>query len=181
MTLRKTFEQLALKVRELANAVRELEVHVSDQSAADAVLVERLEDDVQELLASLGEARVAIGQALGTGERTGSLEVAASELARCHECILGATRRLGALLSHESIHDLLELGKRRGGGWLPWAREVHDALERCRALLDDVHEGLLECWQDVAAWSAAGAVSIQTTNIGQQVAVPAEPAYQEVP
>jgi hypothetical protein len=180
MTLRKTFDQLAMKVRELSNAVRELEVHIADQSAAEAVLVEHLEDAVQDLLASLGEARVAVGQALAPGERTGRLEDAGSELARCHECVLQLTRKLGALLAYESIRDLLELGKRRGGGWLPWAREVHDALERCRAPLDDVHEVLLECWQDVAAWSAAGSVSVQATNIGQQVTVPSELAHEEV-
>jgi hypothetical protein len=180
MALRKTFDQLALTLLQLESAGRELEVHVADESAADAVLVERLEEAVQDLLASLGEARVAVGRALAPGERAASLELAVSELAKCHECVLDATRKLGALLTHESIRDLLELGRRRGGGWLPWAREVHDALERCRGPLDDVHQSMLECWQDVAEWSAAGSMSVQATNIGQQVSVPSGPAYEEV-
>jgi hypothetical protein len=181
MALRKTFDHLALTLRQLANAVRELEVHIADESAADAVLVERLEEAVQDLLASLGEARVAVGRALAPGERAAGLELGVSELARCHECVLDATRKLGALLTHESIRDLLELGRRRGGSWLPWAQEVRDALERCRGPLDDVHQRLLECWLDLAEWSAAGSVSVRATNIGQQVTVPSKPADEAGP
>jgi len=181
MALRKTFDELASTLGQLANAARELEIHVADESAADAVLVERLEEAVEDLLASLGGARVAVGRALGPGERPVSVELAVTGLARCHEYVLEVNRRLEALLTHESIRDLLELGRRRGGGWLPWAREVHGALERCRGPLDDVHHGLLECWQDVAEWSAASSVSVQATNIGQQVTVPFESTYQEVP
>jgi len=181
MALRKTFDQLVIGLGEMANAVRELEVHVADESAADAVLVERLEEAVQDLLADVREARVAAGRALGPGERTPGFDVTVRELASGHDHVLDATRKLGAMLAHESIRDLLELGTRRGGGWLPWAREVHDALERCRAPLDHVHRYLLECWQDVAERAAAGSVSVQATNIGQQVTVPSEPAYEGVP
>jgi hypothetical protein len=180
MALRKTFDELVASLGELASTVRELEVQVADQSAADAVLVERLEEAVQDLLSYLRGARVAAGRAVGPGEPAG-LEVAAKELAACHDHVLEATRKLGALLAHESIRDLLELGRRRGGDWLPWANEVRDALERCRAPLDLVHQNLLECWQDVAERAAAGSVSVQATNIGQQVTVPSELAYEEVP
>jgi len=181
MVLRKTFDQLVAALGEVAHAVRELEIHIADQSAADAVLVERLEEAVRDLLASLGAARVAVGRAVEPGDRTPGLEVAATDLAACHDHVLEATRNLGTLLAYGSIRDLLELGGRRGGDWLPWAREVHDALERCRAPLDGVHKNLLECWQDVAERAAAGSVSVQATNIGQQVTVPADLAYEEVP
>jgi hypothetical protein len=180
MTVRKTLDHLALALRQLADAVRELEVHIADESAADAVLVERLDESVQDLRASVGEARVAVDRALGPSQQPVSIELGVSGLARCHECVLDATRKLGALLAHESIHDLLELGRRRGGSWLPWAEEVRDALERCRGPLDDVHQSLLECWQDVAERSTAGSVSVRATNIGQRVTVPSGPAYEEV-
>jgi len=181
MALRKVLELLAVTLDGMTGAVRELKVHVADQSGADAVLVERLDDGVQDLLALLAEARIAVGRALMPGERTAAVAVAATELATAHDRVLEATRKLNVLLAHETVVDLLELGTSRGGGWLPWAEAVHDALDRCRGPLDDVHRSLLECWQEVAERGVAGSVSVQATNIGQQVTVPSELAYEEVP
>lgn len=180
MVLRKVFELLAVRLDGATVAARELEVQIGDQSAADAVLVERLEDGVQDLLAALAEARRAVTKAVGPRDRTATLEVAGAELATAHERVLEATRRLDLLLAHETIVDLLELGTSRGGGWLPWAEEVRGALDGCRGPLHDVHRSLLECWQEIAE-RGPGSVSVQATNIGQQVTVPSELAYEEVP
>jgi hypothetical protein len=181
MSIRKSLEALSLRLTEMSRVVKELEVHVADESSAGAVLVDKFEYEVQDLLGTLTEGRVASGRLVRPSDTPPTPEQVCAGLTACHEVTLELNERLASLLSYETIHELLDFGERRGGGWRPWSQSVHTALEACRKPMADVHRAILDCWQDAAERFGAGTVSVQATNIGQQLRVPKEHAAAFIP
>jgi hypothetical protein len=179
VSLRRALELLRDQLDVAVRAVVELQVQVKDEPPNGTAVIDPFAygaDDVQGLLA---EAQAAIRTVIKPGQSIG-LEQTAAALATAHELVLEVTAKLETLLAFERIADLRGFGRERGGPWLPWTRSVHAALERCRSPLLDLHRALLETWQELAEKSSAG-VAVQTTNIGQQVTVPAEFASEAAP
>jgi hypothetical protein len=75
------------------------------------------------------------------------------------------------LASYGRLRHLRRFGREKGGAWLDWAGQVRRALDRCGPPMDDVGRALLGSWQEIADRIGAGAVSVHTTNIGQQIAM----------
>jgi hypothetical protein len=46
------------------------------------------------------------------------------------------------------MYLLRQLGRERGGEWRSWCSVVKEAIERCAAPLDAVHEAIQGCWQE---------------------------------
>jgi hypothetical protein len=176
MSLRRALELLSTQLDEAIRVVLELQVHVKDEPPNGTAVIDPFAYGADDAHGLLAEARAAVQTVIGHEQPT-DLERTAAALAAAHKLVLDVTAELGSLLAFEKIAELRSFGRERGGPWLPWTSSVHDGLERCRTPLLDLHRALLEAWQELAERSSAG-VSVQTTNIGQQLKVPVEVASE---
>lgn len=172
MPIEATFQALTAKFEALREAVASLRLTaVEDRPPRNEVLlVERLGDAVEDLGGCLGEAAAAAAGALGAIAHPLDGHRARQALALAHERFIRAEYKLVfGVISAEQLEELARFGRRRGPEWLGWTGSVLQALEQCRAPLRDVDEALLSAWQELSERLGAGSISVQTTNIGQQI------------
>jgi hypothetical protein len=148
---------------------------VEDRPLRDEVLlVERLGNAVDDLQGWLEEAVAAAGEALQAVRHPLDGYRAREALALAHERFLRLEHKFFSDgVSYEEIDELSRFGRRRGREWLGWTGSVVQALDQCRVPLREVDEALLACWQELSERLGAGSVSVQTTNIGQQISTAA--------
>ena len=75
----------------------------------------------------------------------------------------------GQLVAHDPVSELLEMGRERGREWREWSHEVKTAIVRSTAPARETADALVECWSELAERLARGGLSVQSTNIGQQI------------
>jgi hypothetical protein len=63
------------------------------------------------------------------------------------------------------------MGRERGREWREWSQEVKTGIERCDPPVRTAARATLECWSELADRLARNSVSVQATNIGQQISV----------
>jgi hypothetical protein len=76
------------------------------------------------------------------------------------------------LVSYESMKDLTRFGRERRGEWRSWVAAVKQGIERCRPPLQGAAEALVDCWKEIAERVGMTSVSVCTTSIGQNIAIP---------
>jgi hypothetical protein len=148
---------------------------VEDRPLRDQVLlVERLADSVDDLIGWLDEARSSAGDAQKAVRHPLDGYRACEALALANDRFIQLEYKFFyAGVSYEEINELTRFGQRRGRECLGWTRSVLEALEQCRAPIRELDEALLHCWRELAERLGTGAVSVQTTNIGQQISAAA--------
>jgi hypothetical protein len=180
MALRKTLDTLRVQLDETLGALSELQVTVKDEPSNGTALTDPFAYGADDMHGLAAEARAIVESVLQRDQPI-DLERTTSALGTCHELCLELAAKLDGLLAYERIAALRRYGRERQEPWLSWTRSVHDALERCRAPLSGLQHTLLEAWQEVAERAATTSVSVQATNIGQQLTVPAELASEGIP
>ena len=173
MTLRKTFAALAVQLNEMLRVVSELQRFIRDEPVDGSALAQRFEYAADDMHGWAEEALAALDPVAPAGLPS-DVEPARAALVSSHQLTLELTQRLDGLLTYENVRELIGFGQERGDAWLKWAKNVHIRMKRCRPPLVAVHQALLECWQELAERAALQSVSVQATNIGQQVALPTE-------
>jgi hypothetical protein len=170
------FQNLVSKLGAVREAFESLRLTaVEDRPPRDEVLlVERMGNIVDDLPGWLEEAVAAAGEAQSAvrhpldGYRTRvALALANDRFIRVKDKFFCEG------ISYEQINELTAFGRRRGREWLGWTGSVIQALDQCRAPLCDLDEALLLCWQELSERLGASSVSVQTTNIGQQISAAA--------
>lgn len=73
------------------------------------------------------------------------------------------------LLSYHKLRHIESLGARRRGVWLVWSQNVKRDLDVCHYELDVTRKALTACWQELAEHAGTTNVSVQATNVGQQI------------
>jgi hypothetical protein len=148
---------------------------VEDRPLRDEVLlVERLADSVDDLIGWLDEARAAAGDAQKAVRHPLDGYRACAALALANDRFIQLEYKFfSAGVSYEEINELTRFGQRRGREWLGWTRSVLQALDQCRTPVRELDEALLHCWRELAERLGTSAVSVQTTNIGQQISAAA--------
>jgi len=102
-----------------------------------------------------------------------SLGQAGQSLSRCQERYNAMVELFDSrMASYGRLQRLCRFGREKGGAWRDWAAQVRKGLDRCRRPMDDLNRALFNCWQEVADRLGGNAVSVQATNIGQQITVP---------
>jgi hypothetical protein len=71
--------------------------------------------------------------------------------------------------SYDTLQTLFHIGRQRGHGWSEWARVIKSVTSNSQQRTADAFEALAECWQELADKLAANSISVQSTNIGQQI------------
>ena len=176
MSLETALESLRRDLRELQRALSELQPFLADVRGTVA-LVDDLDNAVTELTSSVEEAAASLGQAAHASQADGSLDVVRSALRHTHELLNRFTASYIRLFVPEipendsMVAELLTMGHERGSQWSDWNRVVKTSIERCATPLQKAADSLLDCWSELAERLARHSVSVQATNIGQQISV----------
>ncbi|HKY04691.1 MAG TPA: hypothetical protein VJQ56_07375 [Blastocatellia bacterium] len=174
MALEGSFRELSLRLEALRDGFVEFRTTALDKPVeGDVVLVDLLGDAADDLLGWVEEAMEACAQARQALAYPTDLDRARRALITCQKKFNLAVYRFSSdLLVYERMAELTSLGEERKGEWLVWANNVKGALELSRQPFYESNEALFLCWQELAERIGVGSVSVQATNIGQQIKVP---------
>ena len=172
MSLETAFASLRRALAGLQETVSALHVTVTEDKPARgaAVLVDQLDNLVTDLSGALEEAGDRAAQAFQSSQPNGPLDEARMALREIHELLNRFTARYaGELAAHDPLARLLEMGGERGREWREWSEVVKTAIERCAPPMKAATGALVDCWSELAGRLARSSVSVQATNIGQQI------------
>jgi hypothetical protein len=170
VALEESFSDLLKRWRHLRENVQALRITaVEDQPAEGAVLpVERCADAAEDLLgwAALGlaaadDARQGIGVIPNVSRARHSLKTSQQHFAKLDD-------QFFTFATYDRLSELIKFGRRRRGEWLAWVQSVMEAISQCREPIQQVRDALASCWDGLAEHSGTS-VSVQSTNIGQQI------------
>ena len=174
MSLESSFEHLQAELNRLQETLAALHLTVSEDKPRhdEVVLVDWVENSVTDLLGALDEAAGDVARGFQGIQRGATLKESRMALRHAHELIIQfAHKYMVELAAHDSVARLLQMGAERGRAWHQWVKVVKSAIERCLAPLEKVEAALLGCWDELGEQLARGSVSVQSTNIGQQITV----------
>jgi hypothetical protein len=180
VALEKTFKELCEALRRLRDELQALRVTVVEDKprAGEVMLVDEFGNTTEEALGWIEEALVAATESRRAVIARFDQEGARRALVQSQEQFHQSALRLSAdLLAYERIEELMRLGRARRGEWQAWCGGVKESLDRCQAHLFAIYQTLFTCWQELLERAAANSVSVQTTNIGQQISAPEEAAW----
>lgn len=172
MSLEATLERLRAELARLQDAVSALQVTVSQDKPKhdEVVLADLLDDMATDLLGMLDEATESVAQRLADSQPDGQLKKTRRTLYLVQKLTIEFMfKYFSELAAHENISRLLAMGQERGRAWQHWVKAVNMAVERCAAPLRGVENAVLECWNELGEQLARNSVSVQATNIGQQI------------
>ena len=174
MALREALTTLSTELHVLEDAVGGLwATIVEDAPDPSHAAVVGFGYPIQDLVGHLAAASAAIGEGLVAFTSRREVEAVLNAVATCQEQVNAAVRQLyGELLSYDRLVELARLSRERGGQWRAWLRPVRRGLEDCESRVHDVNTALLACWREIGERVGTTSVSVQATNIGQQVTVP---------
>lgn len=178
MALEAIFRGLSKQLHRLHDALHALNVTVGDQPENDAAaLADGLDNAVLDLIGVLHQARKAALNARQAVTHPVDLDRARRALTICQERFHHIEQEFSAdLISYEKLTELARLGSERGGEWLPWASSTKQGIAQCRQPLEAVSLALARCWQELAERLGTMNISVQATNVGQQIKMPASVA-----
>jgi hypothetical protein len=171
MALEATFRELFVQVRKLHDILNAVLLTVGDKpTRRGAALVDGLENTVLDMLGLVENARTAARAAEKAVAAPMDLDRARRALAKCQEHFHRLEMQFAnELVSYEKLKNLASLGSERGGEWKAWAGSMKDAIEECRHPLEEVGKALIACWQELAERLGMTNLSVNATNIGQQI------------
>jgi hypothetical protein len=186
MGLETAFELLCQQLGLLKEAVDELQLNLNgdyypesrspkktdgDSGREQAPLpVQQLADKVSELEGAVEEAQHAASSAERAGRYPRNLEEAQLALIVSQRCLNKALKTfLFEVAAYDTIQTLVRMGRRQGGKWPQWILLLKTVIECCGAPLHGSVHALSLCWEELAEKLSAKAISLQATNIGQQI------------
>jgi hypothetical protein len=172
MAIEAAFQNLVEKFDAVGEALASLRLTaVEDRPLRDEVLlVDRLANVVDDLIGWRDEATAAAADGQKAVRHPLDCYGAREKLALAHDRFARFEYKFFSEgVSYEQINELTRFGQRSGRECLGWTRSVVHALGQCWTPIRELDEALLQCWRELAERLGASAVSVQTTNIGQQI------------
>jgi len=173
LALEATFEDLAVQLRQLQEAVKGLQLTAVEDLPENEIvmLAQQLGDAAQELAGRLQgacshaeRARQSAGQTLDLNGLRRSLALSQQEFSE----LCGTFH--DDFVSFERVSALLHLSQTCGVEWGRWVESIRRGIEVCGSAIAVVNESYFRCWQEIAERVGANSVSVQTTSVGQQIA-----------
>jgi hypothetical protein len=172
MALEKTFQGLSMQMRRLRDRLVELwltvvedrppkKQHKLADDFADAV--DDLRGWIEEGLQSAADAEHSVGHPLDIDKARRSLVRCQEQFARIEE------RFVSGLASYERLDDLSTMGRERDSQWTKWTSAVRQGVDHARLQIEVTGKALTDCWQELAERVGMTTVSINSTNIGQNI------------
>ncbi|HEY0078672.1 MAG TPA: hypothetical protein VGB73_08500 [Pyrinomonadaceae bacterium] len=187
MSLRTEIQSLYAHLQRLREALVSLRVTIEEDrpEGSSVMLLDAFGDATEDALGWLEEALQSIEPAaVLKGDKAFDANRARQALVFCQEQFNRINYRFSFdLVAYERIAELMRLGQERRGEWRGWTTSVRQSLEGCQQQLYDTSHALFRCWQEIAERVGMTSVSVQSTNIGQQVTVPTsqEPTLEGIP
>jgi hypothetical protein len=173
VALEATFRDLSVCLHQLHDALNELQVTLGDKPIDDeSAVADDIETKVLDAMGTLHEARKAALNARRAVGHPVDLDRARRALTLCQERFHRIEQQFASdLVSYEKLKELDRLGNERRA-WLPWSNTVKQGIEQCRQPLEQTSAALAACWQELAERLGTMSISMQSTNVGQQITVP---------
>jgi len=171
MTLEATFRQLFAQLKKLSEMLDPLRCLLPDDPLnIEVALVQHLRESVETASGWLDDCLEQSQSALQTLGHSADLNRSRKALSQCQASFDEAERTFSQeLLSYDKIREIAGLGARRKGVWMIWSNNVKRDLDVCRYELDLARKALTACWQELAEHAGTTNISVQATNIGQQI------------
>jgi hypothetical protein len=184
MSIETAFEHLQRRLGELKEEFGELRVNAeeffpvgrtgrrknghSTQEAPPPVTT--LADQAADLEGEIEEALQAARKAAKAVRQPRNLVEAQLATVSVHRALNKTLRQfLDGVAAYGPLNQLHQMGRELGNGWPKWTELIATLISTCREHLLETAQALGECWQELAEKLAANSVSLQTTNIGQQI------------
>lgn len=173
MALETTFRELTVSLHHLHDALNDLYVTLGDKPPEDeSALADGFEAVILDLMGTLHETRRAALQARKAVGHPPDLDRARRMLATCQQRFHQFEQQFASdLVSYEKLKELARLATERRA-WVPWSNTVKQGIELCREPLQQASATLASCWQELAERLGTVNISMQATNVGQQITVP---------
>lgn len=179
MSLRTEFQSLGAQLERLYEVFSDLRRLLDDHPAQGdkVLLLDSFGDVVDDLLGWLEESLQVCAPLLPAEPRRSEPDFDAGAgrqaLVVCQDLFNRQMQRfLFDMVSYDKVAQLLQLGRARGGEWQAWAKGIKMELESCQQHLYFTNQALFRCWLEIAEGIGMTSVSVQATNIGQQITVP---------
>jgi hypothetical protein len=173
MTLTMAAESLHTKLRRLRDAATSLQTTIMEDQplTGECILTGVLSDDVDAWNGWLDEI---INAAPGT--IVGSESEKCQALGRSHQIFTRLEQHFfDELISRGRLESLAQLAQERGGEWCGWSEEVRESLRECCALIIELNETFLHCWQELMPPAPGASVSRQRTEAPFRVLTGGQP------
>lgn len=171
MSLESAFSSLGLGLAALQDHVSALHVTIAEDKPARGatLLVDQLDNLVTELLGTLEEVGEYAAEAQQSC-KTARFDQARHSLNQVHNLFNDfMAQYANELAGHDQMATLLAMGRERGREWYEWSQEVKRAVKRCAPAVKATADTLAEVWSELSLRLAQGSVSLNSTNIGQQI------------
>ncbi len=176
MALRPNLLDLSLRLGDLVESVDSLRRAALDIYEERALgLAALVADECEVAKGFLDEARAALADALRALDPPVDFESARVGVLRVKDGFLEAVVRLDALRTRR-LRDVANEGSEIGPNGVRWAATVRRSFDDCRSHAWEAVGPFFASFEEITERMAAGAVSVQTTSIGQQINVGEEEA-----
>jgi len=188
MSLELAFELLSKRLESLRDEVEELRfnaadffppAHPSGKPNGDAHKqrppspVETLGENAEAVKGDLHEALAAFGKALAAIRPPRNLQQTQAGLIDVSRYLNDAVDRFRKdIMEPMTVQVLSQMATELGGEWPEWLGQIKSIIYTIRDKFLEVWRALCQCWEELADKLSSGAVSVQTTNIGQQITAP---------
>ena len=175
MTLATTFAELQEQLETLRELLSDLDITlVEDKPLNDMSAPEgQFYDAALGARGYLEEALAAAREGREAADARYDLQSVQRWLVACHEQFdLFLDGFSSGLFSADRIRTLDRSRRGRGREWRAWMGVVIDTLGRCQTQVNHVTKSLILCSQEIADRSGTVSMSVQATNIGQQITTP---------
>jgi hypothetical protein len=169
MALEATFRNLTTCLHEVDEVISALHVTMEEPERGHAAVADDLAEKTLELVGMAHEAQRAADNARKALDDPQNLDQARRNLTACQERFYGIKQKLSAdLASHKTATELARVAG-RSKQWAAWAKSARRGIEDCRRPLEQASEALAVCWQELAERLGTTKISMQATNVGQQI------------
>jgi hypothetical protein len=188
MSLELAFELLSKRLESLRDEVEELRFNATDffpptdqseksngheQNQRPPSPVETLGENAIAVKGDLHEALSAFGNAFAAIRPPRDLQRAQAGLIDVSRYLNDAVDRFRKdIMEPMTVQVLSQMATELGGEWSEWLGQIKSIIYTIRDKFLEVWRALCQCWEELADKLSSGAVSVQTTNIGQQITAP---------
>lgn len=188
MSLELAFERLHNRLKSLIDEVEELRFNANDffppGHPDQKTNGDEHEQRPPEPVETLGERAIALKgdlhEAFGALDKCAAAIRPPRDLQQAQAALIDVNRYLDDAVDRfrnevtepTSLQVLTQMAGDIGGEWPQWLAQINSIISTIRDKFLETWRALCQCWEELADKLSSAAVSVRTTNIGQQITAP---------